>query len=403
MTSPRADEVPLQRASFILPGFVLTLLLRMLTSSLLIIIPLFMSYSLGVPAASLGDYILLLWAGNAVGVLATVGWVKRHAASSLVGFGVLAAAMLGFAFFAVSPADVAVLATLAGVGMGMAQPFLPVLMHLDSGAEDPYKGIGYYSVALGIGLIAGPVVAWVLESAYGGAVGYTWIFLLLFAASAAGLASVVLRMRSIREQSAPEFRPHPLVLRQWVTALRNRGFLDAFNLNLMYSLLLPVVLSYGGVYAGARYGLSPAGAYLLFAVVFALSVLIRGGMTRLRVGGSISLPVAGVFLVSSFLAMSFAPSLAVFVAGMLSFAVPHALILPETKYRALTSVDGEVIMNASYAFQASSGLAEFVTPAAAVGIIFYAGISNLFASMFPLAVLSCLYIFLLYRGAWKAS
>lgn len=402
MDDAGSSEIPSLHRSFILPGFVLTLLLRMLTSSLLIIIPLFMSYSLRVPASNLGDYILLLWAGNAVGVIATVGWVKRHAASSLVGFGMLAAAMLGFAFFAVSSADVGFLAILAGVGMGMAQPFLPVLMHLDSGVEDPYKGIGYYSVALGVGLIAGPVVAWVLESIYGGAVGYTWIFLLLFAASAAGLVSVVLRVRSSHEENAPEFVAHPLVLGQWIAALRIRGFLDAFNLNLMYSLLLPVVLSYGGVYAGARYGLSPAGAYLLFAVVFALSVLIRGGMTRLRIGGRISLPIAGFSLVASFIAMSFGPNLTVFIIGMLSFAIPHALILPETKYRALTSVNGELIMNASYAFQASSGVAEFITPAAAVAIIFYAGISRLFAAMFPLAILSMLYILFLYRGAWKS-
>lgn len=387
------------RSGFILPGFVLTLLLRMLTSSLLIVIPLFMSYVLNVPASSLGLYILLLWAGNAVGVALTVVLVKRHATAALAGFGTLALAMLGFAFLAAAPADVAVLATTAGVGMGMAQPFLPVLMHLDSDVEDPYRGIGLYSVALGVGLIAGPVVAWLLESFYAGTTGYSLIFLLLFLAAVVGVASVASRMLSRRGKAAPEFDTHPLVIRQWVDAMRNRGFLDAFNLNLLYSLLLPVVLSYGGVYAAARYGLGPAYAYLLFAVVFALSVVIRAALTQLKAGGRLSLPVSGFFLTGAFIAMSFAPSLPLFVAGMLAFSVPHALILPETKYRALTSVERGIIMNASYAFQASSGVAEFVSPAIAVVLIEQFGISNLFTAWFPLAVVSMLYILFLYRNA----
>ena len=53
---------------------------------------------------------------------------------------------------------VAISVLAAGVGMGMAQPFLAALMHLDAGRGNPYRGIGLYSVALGIGLVLGPLV-----------------------------------------------------------------------------------------------------------------------------------------------------------------------------------------------------------------------------------------------------
>ncbi len=386
------------RSGFMARGFLLTLFLRMLTSSLLIVIPLFVTFSLRVSASSLGYYVLLLWAGNGAGAVIATGLIKKHFASALTGFGILCVSMLGFSFYASSPLGVGSFAFMAGAGVGMAQPFLPALMHLDSGSANPSRGIGYYSVALGAGLISGPVVAWALQSAYAGTRGYSSMFLFLFAVSVAGLVAVLSGIRSVTGRLGPEFGALSLRPKEWVVALRNRKFLHFFNLNLLYSLLLPIVLSYGGVYAGARFGLDVPHIYLLFVAVFLISVAIRGAATRLRKIGKVSLLLLEGSLTASFLAMAFAPMLIVFVAGMLLFSVPHALILPETEYRALNSVENRIVMNSSYAFQASSGMAEVVSPLVAVAVISFAGLTNLFQFMLPLAIISLLYAqFLIQR------
>ena len=59
-------------APFLLSGFFLTMILRLLTSSLLILIPLAISVGLGVGPAHAGLYVVLLWVGNAAGVLGSV-------------------------------------------------------------------------------------------------------------------------------------------------------------------------------------------------------------------------------------------------------------------------------------------------------------------------------------------
>jgi hypothetical protein len=372
-------------------GFILTLFLRMLTSSLLIIIPLFVTFSLGVSASSLGYYVLLLWAGNGAGAALAMGLIKKHFASALTGFGILCVSMLGFSFYARSPLGVGSFAFMAGTGVGLAQPFLPALMHLDSGSANPSRGIGYYSVALGAGLISGPVVAWALQSAYAGTGGFTAMFLFLFSVSLAGLVAVLSELRSVAGKSAPRTGVQPLIPREWITALKNKRFLHAFNFNLLYSFLLPIVLSYGGVYAAARYGLSSAHAFLLFGSVFLASVILRTLVTRAGKFGSLRLAVIGCFIVASFFVMAFSPTLPIFITGMLIFAVPHALVFPETQYRALKTVDSSVLMNSSYVFQMSSGAAEVLSPVLAVAVIRCAGLTNLFTDMFPIAVLAMVY------------
>ncbi|MCL5067546.1 MAG: hypothetical protein M1368_04240, partial [Thaumarchaeota archaeon] len=83
-----------------------------------------------------------------------------------------------------------------------------------------------------------------------------------------------------------------------------------------------------------------------------------------------------------------APSSALLVAGMLVFSIPHALVRPIPNFYALRAAGPGLVMNASYAFQTSSGIAEFLSPlVAGVAVAFY-GISNLFIIMSPIALLA---------------
>jgi hypothetical protein len=374
-------ESAIQRG-FIASGFLQTLILRLLTSSLLIVIPLFLSKALSVPDAYIGVYILLLWLGNAVGVLASVTVLKRQSFSSLLGFGLLVVSLLGLALSVSSNFMVLLSDFVAGLGMGMAQPFLAALMHLDAGRVNPYRGIGLYSVALGIGLILGPLVPFGLLITG----GFFVVFLGLSCLAAIGVTEVLVRIFH-RGLLSGEKMEYSLSFAKWVTAFKSRAFSHAFSVNFLYSLLLPIVLSYGGVYGESRFGMSPSAALLLFTAIFLISTLVRFLAVLFGHNIRFSLLVSGVFIAVSFVAIGTAPSFPVFLLGMLAFSIPHALILPATNYTALQAVGNDIVMNASYAFQASSGVAEFISPAIAVGIISAYGLSSIFLAMGPIAML----------------
>jgi hypothetical protein len=379
-------------SGFISSGFLRTLILRLLTSSLLIVIPLFLSESLGLPDEYIGEYVLLLWLGNAAGVLASITALKRQSPSSLLGFGLLVLSLLGMALSGSNRLPVAFSVIAAGVGMGMAQPFLAGLMHLDAGRENPYRGIGLYSVALGVGLVLGPLIPYGVLMVG----GFPVVFLALSALAAVGLTEVLVQIYQ-EGLSSPGKRQYSLSFTQWVSAFKSRGFSQAFSVNFLYSLLLPIVLSYGGVYGENRFGISSSTALLAFTAAFSLSTLVRSVAVLFRQNTRLSLLVSGVFLSGSFLVMGAAPSFTIFLLGLLAFSIPHALVLPSTNYIALRSVQKDIVMNASYAFQVSSGVAEFVSPAMAVQVIALSGLSSIFLTMTPFAVLLLFIVAVAYR------
>jgi MFS family permease len=387
------SEQPVGR-DFIASGFLLTLILRLLTSSLLIVIPLFLSKSLSVPDADIGIYILLLWVGNAVGVLASIVVLKRQSLSSLFGFTLLLFALLGFAASASSNLIVTLSDFAAGVGMGMAQPFLAGLMHLDAKRDNPYRGIGLYSVALGIGLVLGPLAPYLLLTVG----GFSVVYLGLAAFATAGIGEVLIQISHRALPSLGEVE-YSLSFKQWATAFKSKAFSHAISINFLYSLLLPIVLSYGGVYGEKQFGMSPSTALILFTAIFLISTLLRSAAVQFGQNTELSLFASGVFAAASFLAIGMAPSFPVFLIGMLAFSIPHALVLPATNYKALKSVENETVMNASYVFQASSGVAEFVSPAIAAVMISFFGLPSIFLVMTPVALLVLYAVVLPYLRA----
>jgi MFS family permease len=267
--------------------------------------------------------------------------------------------------------------------MGMAQPFLAAFMHLDAGQRNPYRGIGLYSVALGVGLVLGPLVPYGLLIVG----GYIAVFLTLSVLAAVGLAEVIAH-NFYRDSFSPEKIEYSFSLTKWITAFKNKAFSQAFSVNFLYSLLLPIILSYGGVYAEKRFGITSSTALLVFTAIFLMSTLVRVSTVGLgQKNHHFSLLISGAFLAGSFLAIGTAPSFSVYLLGMLAFSVPHAFIFPTTNYMALSAVENDTVMNASYAFQASSGVAEFISPTIAVALISLYGISSIFVAMAPIAVL----------------
>jgi MFS family permease len=371
-------------------GFVLTLLLRIVSVTALIALPIYMQDALHVPVYLLGLYVALLWIGNAVGTGMTVLVVRRHLQSSILGFSILS---LVFATLALSSSSETLLGLLifsVGVGMGLPQPLLSAIMHLRSRLESPFAGIGLYSVALAIGIVIGPLASSFLTIIG----GFPLVFGSLALVSVIGVTRVGLdRIRDFSSKEAPlETKEHSFSVFQWVSALRTNEFGRAFVANFLFSLLLPIYISFGGIFGEDRFGLNPASVLLLFSCAFACSALIRILLIRAHTRLSTLAVVGVVFLAVSFLIIGVASNTIIFFLGTMIFSVPHALILPIMNYNALRAVKPALVVNASYVFQLSSGLAEFLAPILASLAIASYGVSNLFLLMSPIAFLALLFV-----------
>jgi hypothetical protein len=364
--TPTVDQ-PAQ--GFMRSGFVLALALRLLTASMAIVVPLFAAVELGASPAGAGTFVVLLWVGNAVGVVLAVTTVRDQSLSSGVGFGVLGLAMGALAGTGGGGAPLLV-TLVAGVGMGLPQPFLSGLMHLESDPRDPFRGLGMYSTGLGIGLFLGPLLAYGIISLY----GFAGVFLALAAVCALGVGGAIAGRRGLAGKPRP---PSP-ALSEWLRAFRGGAFKRAFAVNLLYALLLPVFLSYGAIYAEGRFGFTPAQALLAFSAVFGLSTAWRVAVVGFKPRLKGLLVVSLLLLLGSSLCLGLAPSWPFLVAGMLLFSLPNALVYPVTSFYAFSSVEGENVLNASYVFQASSGVAELVSPAAAIILLPGVGVHGLF-------------------------
>jgi hypothetical protein len=353
--------------SYLGTGFILALSVRLLTSALVIVVPLFAVGGLGAAPSEAGVYVLLLWVGNAVGVVAAVLALRNQSFSSISGFLLVAVSMVGLAAGGRPLAPLFMLA--AGAGVGLPQPFLPAFMHVDSRPERPFSGLGLYSTALGVGLILGPLVAYGAFPAF----GFPGVFYALSAVCALGIAAAAAGGRRLSHRP----RPSPPSPRRWLLAFRRRRFAGAVTVNLLYSLLLPVFLSYGAIYAEGRFGIDPPGAFLLFTLVFTASVGLRLAAVRSEARLDRLIALSAVLLLLSTLTLGLATSWPLFVVGVLLFSIPHAYVFPIANYYALEAAR-EDVMNASYAFQASSAVAEFITPAAAVLLVPWVGVQGLF-------------------------
>ncbi len=358
-----------ERRTYLRPGFALALALRLLTSSLAIVIPLYATSVLGAAAAEAGAFVVLLWVGNAAGVMIATMLVRDQSASSVAGFALLgasAAALASGAHFV--PFWLEALGS--GMGMGFPQPFLSALMHLESSPERPFRGLGIYSTALGVGLVLGPLLAYGALEFF----GFEGVF------GALALVCVMGAVGAIMGRSSLEGRPRPPAPSpsRWGAALHEPRFRRAFTVNFLYSLLLPVFLSYGAISAETRFGLSAEDALVLFAGVFFVSTGLRVLATNSRASlGRLLLASTGLLLAST-LCMGLASTWPLFVVGMVLFSLPHAMIYPIASYFAFSSVKKPDVVNASYAFQASSGVAELLAPAAAVVLIPSVGVQGVF-------------------------
>jgi hypothetical protein len=338
------------------------------------------------PVETIGWVIAGFWIANAIGALVASGVIRSRSRSTLIGFIILSIAFLGLTILR-NPTAYEVLVIFSGLGLAILQAFIVPSMYSTGNKERPHIGIANYSMALSLGMIAGPLAASAAIWLY----GFSTLFGILTGISAA-MFVVCLGLRFQRsfegEDLASAVKPSRIL-----KTLRNKRFGNYYAINFLYSMLLPLFISYGGIYAEMKFGIGTTEVLALFAVVFAISTAMRSIFTRSRVSQFRLLLVLGfLFLLVSFALIGTSTSFVMFLSGFLLFAVPHALIYPTTTFLALEAGGNDSIISSTYIFATSSGIAEFFAPLIAVPIIALYSLSSLFLVMAPLAFFAMIFV-----------
>jgi predicted MFS family arabinose efflux permease len=362
--------------------FSITFLTRSISIIVQTVSPIVLVKILGTPATMIGWMIAGFWIANAVGTIIAAGAIRNRRSSLLVGLAVLALAFFGAALIHDSLGYAACI-ILSGLGLSVVQAFLIPTMHASSRNERPHIGIANYSTALSLGMIAGPLAAAAAIYVY----GFSTLFVILALISVA--VFVVVERIGIQKSFAQEDTRTSILPSNIFKVLRQRVFANYYVLNFLYSMLLPILISYGGIYAESRFKISSSEVLTLFAAVFAVSTMMRILFTRSEQRHFRLLLVVGfASLFASFTIIGSAGSFSLFLVGFILFSIPHALIYPITTFMALESGGKESVLSSTYIFATSSGIAEFISPLAAVPIIALYNFSWVFLAMAPISLVA---------------
>lgn len=346
------------RWQVILSSFFMTWLLRFLSVIVQIVVPLYLVNSLGVSPSSAGFLISLIWIGNAAGALIAASLLRSWRMNVSAGLALLS---LSFLFLTQPNIDVSLaglLIFIAGLGGGAVQPMLAPVMHSASAGENRYRGVSLFSLALSLALVTGPSLSSFILQSYGGE--YNLLFLIMSSLSFLGfISSFLVKANTLHASDAKEF----ILLA--LSVLRNKVFRYNFVLNFLYSLILPIILSFSGIVGQRSHGLGQSEVLYLISMMFMLSGGIRFLTFFVRIDASsvkrlLFFPL--ISLVVSSLLVAFSNSQVLFIAGMLLFSIAHALLYPWTLFGSFESVQRHEAVAAAYVFWISSGMAEFISP-----------------------------------------
>src|SRR5579875_1908367 len=281
----------LQSGSAVSVQFLLTFILRILSLVVQSVLPLYLVSILHASNYFVGLMISALWMGNAFGAITGAALVRSWRIAGIAGLSLLAPSM-----------------------------------HISSNPEYPFRGVSLYSTALSLALVAGPFISSIVISLS----GFKMLFLSLSIASIVSLSLPLIgRDSGINKESS--------LLSDFLDTAREviakNGFRREFVMNLIYSLTLPIILSFSGTVAQRVYNLSPSEVLLVLASIFALSSGIRFSMRNMnikKVNRLMLIPTS--FLLLSAILLSNGISSYLFIAGLLIFSIPHATIYPWTLY-----------------------------------------------------------------------
>lgn len=365
--------------------FGITFLTRTISIIVQTVSPIVLVKLLKTPVSEIGWMIAGFWIANAIGTIVAAGIIRSRNKSTLSGFAVVALAFFGAALIH-DPLGYSLSIVLSGLGLSLIQAFLIPTMHLGGTDERPHKGIADYSTALSLGMIAGPLVA-------GASIFLSGFYDLFFILVVISIVVLIVSFRiGIQKSFKDEDTRRSIFPSNIIKTMKQRGFTGFYTMNFLYSLLLPILISYGGIFAEIKYHVTTTEVLILFAAVFSISSVLRLLFSRSHSRDFRLLMIIGfVALTFSFSLIGITNDEYLFVVGFLAFSIPHALIYPITTYLALDSAGPDGLISSTYIFATSSGIAEFLSPLAAVPLIHSYGFSTLFIVLAPIAVIGLIF------------
>jgi MFS family permease len=380
----------LQSGSAVSVQFLLTFILRILSLVVQSVLPLYLVSILHASNYFVGLMISALWIGNAFGAITGAALVRSWRIAGIAGLSLLAFSFSGY-YASKSIYLLSFFIFAGGFGSGILQPLLAPSMHISSNPEYPFRGVSLYSTALSLALVAGPFISSIVISLS----GFKMLFLSLSIASIVSLSLPLIgRDSGINKESS--------LLSDFLDTAREviakNGFRREFVMNLIYSLTLPIILSFSGTVAQRVYNLSPSEVLLVLASIFALSSGIRFSMRNMnikKVNRLMLIPTS--FLLLSAILLSNGISSYLFIAGLLIFSIPHATIYPWTLYNVFQTSDKGRIIQSSYIFALSSGISEFISPPMTSLSIYLFGSAYGIAISIPFSLLALIIALTLYR------
>jgi len=344
--------------------------LRFATALLQATVAIFLALS-GFSVSMIPYVVIDLWVSTALGsLLASLAGGTRSAV--VAGLSLMA---IGLAMLALRPGLSIVAVAAAGVGSGMAGSVLAPSLHRLSSGERPLEGVATYSLGLSLGLIAATLTSSLMPK------GYLWLAFLI--------ASIIVLTSLAHSLLAPIHPRANLSVRlpgpkDFVSLFKTRRFANAFYVNLLYSTIFPLVLSYWPLYAVKALGLSTMEAFGFMAAMFSLSAMLRFASAKVSRVRRVKLVALGLLVVSTALLSTGLWPLA--LAGLLLFAVPHAVVYPVSLYESFASAPDEEV-KANYVISISSGVGEVISPFIASVAIALGGLhGTLYLAALPLAL-----------------
>jgi len=371
--------------------FILTFILRILSLVVQSVLPLYLVSFLHVSNYYVGLMISSLWIGNAFGAITGAAFVRSWRIAGIAGLSLLAISFSGYyAFKSIYLLGFFIFA--GGFGSGILQPLLAPSMHVSSSPEYPFKGISLYSTALSLALVIGPLMSSIVISLS----GFKVLFLSLSISSLLAIAiPLLVKNSSINNK---ERRLLSDFIGTAKEVISNKGFRREFFMNLVYSLTLPIVLSFSGTVAHRVYNLNPSEVLLVLSAIFALSSGIRFSMRQINIGRVNRLMlIPTIFLLLSSILLSNGISSYLFIAGLLIFSIPHATIYPWTLYNVFQTSDKGKVIESSYIFSLSSGISEFISPPITSLSIYLLGSAYGIAISIPFSVIAMIIAITMYR------
>ncbi len=313
------------------------------------VVPLYVVSYLNLSPAIASALITILWISNGIGSVLG-GTINKFKFNLLFGFLI---SIIGLSLLITSRDITTLFASifLFGMGLGSISLLLPPLMHTLTGVRESYEGIGFYSLGLSLGLIIGALASSLILKFFG--FHYVFFAVIIYL----GITLTFLFNLKINNGNINKFN-----LKGLFNVLKNRLFLNVYLINFLYSLLLPLIISYWGIYEEEVNNLKPSYALFFIFILFLTSTFIRYRLIKLDARSIKKLKFYSILLLPVVFIFIYSGNLYLGLLSVVVFSLPHAVVYPASLYEAYTSIDEKDILSGNYVFLSSSGIAEFLSP-----------------------------------------